>query len=79
MTRRGRKHEIDVKENGGIVNFENQIEVKALPPAVTAAVRAKYPQCRIKEAMETMVIKNNKDTLEEFEVLIETADKKESS
>jgi hypothetical protein len=77
MTRRGRKHEMDLKEDGSIVNFENQIAIKALPAAVTAAVRAKYPNCTIKEAMEVMVIKGNKDTLQEYEVLIETSEKKE--
>lgn len=77
MTRRGRKHEMDVKEDGTIVNFENQIAVSALPAAVAAAVRAMYPKCTIKEAMETMVIKDNKDIVDEYEVLILTAEKKE--
>jgi hypothetical protein len=77
MTRGGRKHEMDLKEDGTIVNFENEISVKALPAAVTAAVKARYPNCPIKEAMEVMVIKDKKDTLDEYEVLIETAEKKE--
>jgi hypothetical protein len=77
MTRGGRKHEMDLKEDGTIVNFENEISVKALPAAVTAAVKARYPNCTIKEAMEVMVIKDKKDTLDEYEVLIETAEKKE--
>lgn len=77
MTREGRKHEIDVEENGTIVNFENQVAVKDLPAAVTSAVKAKYPNSTIKEAMEVMVIKDKKDTVEEYEVIIETADKKE--
>jgi uncharacterized membrane protein YkoI len=77
MKKEGRKHEMDVKEDGTIVNFENEIAVKDLPAAVTNAVRAKYPNRTIKEAMEVMVIKDKKDLLEEYEVLIETADKKD--
>jgi Putative beta-lactamase-inhibitor-like, PepSY-like len=77
MTRRGKKHEMDVKEDGVIVNFENQIAVSALPAAVAAAVKTRYPKCTIKEAMEVMVIKGNKDVVDEYEVLIETAEKKE--
>jgi Putative beta-lactamase-inhibitor-like, PepSY-like len=77
MTRRGKKHEMDVKEDGVIVNFENQITVNALPAAVAAAVKARYPKCTIKEAMEVMVIKGHKDVVDEYEVLIETVEKKE--
>lgn len=67
---------MDVKEDGTIVNFENQLALKALPAAVTAAVKARYPGCTIKEAMEVMVIKNNKDVVDEYEVVIDTAEKK---
>lgn len=77
MTKDGKKHEIDVEENGVIVNFENQIAPQDLPAAVTAAVKAKYPNCTIKEVMEVMVIKDTKDTLDEYEVIIDTADKKD--
>jgi uncharacterized membrane protein YkoI len=77
MTKDGRKHEIDVKEDGSIVNFENQIDVKKLPEAVTSAVKTKYPNCTIKEAMEVVVIKDKKDVVEEYEVIIDTAEKKD--
>jgi Putative beta-lactamase-inhibitor-like, PepSY-like len=77
MTQGGRKHEMDVTEEGVIVNFENEIAVKDLPPAVMRAVQAKYPKCTFKEAMEVLVIKDQKDVLDEYEVLIVTANKKE--
>ncbi len=77
MTWQGKKHEMDLQEDGTIVNFENEIAVTALPAAVTAAVRARYPGGTIKEAMEVMVIRDGKDILEEYEVLLETAGKKE--
>jgi len=77
MKKEGRKHEMDVKEDGTIVNFENEIAVKDLPAAVTNAVKAKYPNYTINEAMEVMMVKEKKNVLEEYELLIETADKKE--
>jgi hypothetical protein len=77
MTKDGKKHELDAREDGTIVNFENEIAVKDLPKAVADAVRAKHPDATITEAMETMVIKEGKDVVDEYEVLIVTADKKE--
>ena len=77
MTRGGRKHEMDVREDGSIVNFENEIAIKDLPRAVAAGITARYPKCTFKEAMEVMEIKNGKDTIVEYEVLIVTADKKD--
>jgi uncharacterized membrane protein YkoI len=76
MTKSGRKHEMDVREDGSIVNFENEIAVKDLPRSVTAAVAARYPKCTLTEAMQVMVTKDGKDIVDEYEVLIVTADKK---
>ena len=77
MTRAGRKHEADLKADGTIVNFENEVAVADLPAAVAGAVKAKHPGCTIKEAMAVMVIRNKKDVLDEYEVVIVAADKKE--
>lgn len=77
MKKNGRKNEMDVRQDGTIVNFENEIMVKGMPAVVANAVKTKYPNCTIKEAMEVMMVKDTKDVLEEYEVLIETADKKE--
>src|SRR5262245_17396005 len=77
MTRNGRKHEMDCKEDGTIVNFENEVAPKDLPKAVSDAVKAKYPGATIRSCMEVMITKDNKDVVEEYEIQIETADKKE--
>ena len=77
MTRNGRKHEMDCKEDGTIVNFENEVAPKDLPKAVSDAVKAKYPGAMIRSCMEVMITKDNKDVVEEYEIQIETADKKE--
>src|SRR4051794_24990274 len=49
MTVGGKKHEMDSKEDGTIVDIQNEIAVKDLPAAVTSAIKAKYPNCTIKE------------------------------
>jgi hypothetical protein len=77
MTQDGKKREADIKEDGSIVNFENEIAVKDLPKAVADAVKAKHPDGKIKEAMETLVIKDGKDVVDEYEVLVVTGDNKE--
>jgi len=77
MTKDGKKHEMDCKEDGTIVNFENEIAAKDLPKAVTDAVKAKYPNSMIKVVMEVIGVKDKKEALEEYEVIIDTADKKD--
>ena len=77
MTQDGKKREADIKEDGSIVNFENEIAIKDLPKAVADAVKAKHPDATIKEAMETLVIKEGKDVVDEYEVLLVTGDNKE--
>ena len=77
MTKDGKKHEMDCKEDGVIVNFENEIAAKDLPKAVTDAVKAKYPNSTIKVVMEVIGVKDKKEALEEYEVIIDSADKKD--
>src|SRR5262245_47395506 len=57
MTKEGRKHEIDLQEDGTVVNIEHQIDAKDLPAAITAAVKAKYAGSTIKEVMQINVLK----------------------
>ncbi|HZD04395.1 MAG TPA: PepSY domain-containing protein [Longimicrobiales bacterium] len=77
MTRAGRKHEMDAREDGSIVNFENQIQEGALPAAVTAALQEEHPGSTIVEAMETMVVEDGEDVLQEYEVTVRTAEGRE--
>jgi len=77
MTVGAKKHEMDCKEDGTLVDIQNEIEVSKLPAAVTRAIKAKHPSCTIKEAGEILVVKDKKETLDHFEVLIDTPDKKD--
>jgi len=77
MTKDGKKHEMDCKEDGTLVDIQNEIAVKDLPPAAVTGIKSKYPNCTIKEVGEILVVKDKKETRDHFEVLIDTADKKE--
>ena len=77
MTVGAKKHEMDCKEDGTLVDIQNEIEVSALPAAATSAIKAKYPGCTIKEVGEILVVKDKKETRDHFEVIIDTPDKKD--
>ncbi len=78
MTVGGKKHEMDCKEDGTIVDIQNEIDPKDLPAAALNAIKAKYPGSTIKEVGEILVVKDKKESRDHFEVIIETADKKET-
>lgn len=72
----GRKFEADIKEDGTIHNWEQETAAKQLPRAVRKAVRTKYPKSTPKEIMVVTAVKDGKDALEGYEIVLETADKK---
>ena len=77
FTQNSRKFEADISEDGTILNWEEAISPKALPKAVRKTVDTKYPKATIKEAMQISTVKNKKSTLEGYEIVLVTADKKE--
>ena len=73
----GRKFEADIKEDGTIHNWEKEISVKDLPEIVREAVEAKYPKAALKEIMAITAVTDGKEALEGYEILLETAGKRE--
>jgi len=73
----GRKGEADIKADGTILNFEKEMAAKDLPKAVTAAVEKKYPKSVLKEIMEITEVKDKVEKLHGYEIVLETAAKKE--
>jgi len=71
------KHEADLFEDGTLHNWEKEIAVKDLPDAVKKAADKKYPKATVKEAMQVTGVKDKKEALDGYEVLLVTADKKE--
>jgi len=72
-----RKFEADIKEDGTILNFEEEVPAKDLPAAVKKAVGRRYPKAKLKEIMKITEIKDRKETRGGYEIVLETADKKE--
>src|SRR6266704_908482 len=70
----GRKYEMDVKEDGTVMEIEK--EIKAPPAAVSKAIQSKYPGATIKEVMEKNTVKGKQETPDSYEVTITTADGK---
>lgn len=72
------KKNIDVTltSEGVIVLIEKEIDRKVLPKAVAAAIDAKYPDATYKICEEIIPVKDGKETLESYEVLLETKEKK---
>src|SRR5262245_3497975 len=65
----GRKYEMDIKEDGTIIEIEK--EIKNPPEAVTKAVKRKYPKATIKEIMEVNKVTGKEEKPEKYEVTIE--------
>jgi uncharacterized membrane protein YkoI len=72
----GRKYEMDIKEDGTIMEIEKEIALKDVPKTITQAVQTKYADAVIKEVMEVNKVKDKKETPIHYEVTIQTADKK---
>lgn len=73
----GQKFEADIKEDGTIYNWEREISIEDLPETVKKAVEAKYPQSALKEIMAITAVTDGKEELEGYEIILETARKKE--
>jgi uncharacterized membrane protein YkoI len=77
LKHQGRKYEMDIEENGTILEIEKEVAAKDVPAAVTKAVMDKYPKATIKEVMEVNKVKGKQETPDHYEVTLVTADKKE--
>jgi uncharacterized membrane protein YkoI len=74
---RGRKYEADIAEDGAIQNWEKEMAVGDVPAVVRKAVDAKYRKATLKAAMAITDVKDGKDVPAGYEIILETADRKE--
>jgi hypothetical protein len=72
FTFKGKKYEMDVKEDGTVLEIEKEVASKDLPAAVAKAVKDKFPKATVKEAMEVNLVDGKKLTLDHYEIIIET-------
>jgi len=73
LTQKGLKYEMDVKEDGTILEIEKEIKNPA--EAVTKAVKQKYPDAQIKIVMEVNKVEGTKETPQNYEVTLTTGGK----
>lgn len=71
----GRKYEMDIKEDGTIVEIEKEVASKDVPEVITKAVKGKFPTATIKEVMEVNKVTGKKEKPIHYEVTIETGGK----
>lgn len=76
LKHKGRNYEMDIKEDGTILEISKEVASKDVPKAITKAVMAKYPKATIKEVMEVNKVKGKEETPIHYEVTIEMADRK---
>jgi uncharacterized membrane protein YkoI len=72
LTHDGRKYEMDIHEDGTVIEIEKEVAPKDLPEAVTKALKAKFPKATIKEVMEVNKVKDKKETPDHYEVILQT-------
>lgn len=77
MTRAGKKHEMDCQEDGTLIDLQNEVPSGELPFGAADAIKKKHPGSTIKEVGEILIAKDGKEIKDHFEVIIETAEKKE--
>src|SRR5690242_2166740 len=71
LKQKGRKYEMDVKEDGTVLEIEKEINAKDVPAAVTKAVRDKFPHATVKEVMEKDKVEGKEEKPTGYEVTIE--------
>ena len=75
LKQKGLTIDIMFSEKGVMELIEKQIPLKSIPAAISGAVSKKYPKSTIKLAEELYKVADGKQTLDMYEVLIQTADK----
>src|SRR5262249_61964657 len=68
----GRKYEMDIQEDGTVIEIEKEIALKDVPKAITDAIEAKYPKSTVKEVMEVNKVKGKEEKPDHYEVTLKT-------
>lgn len=73
----GQNIDVILSAEGSIQTIEKEIAVKDLPKVVAEALAAKYPKAICKKYEEVYKVKDGKEALEYYEVLLDTENKKD--
>ena len=73
----GKKIDVTLTPEGVITTIEQQIDAKDLPKPVSEALEKKYPKATYKIVEAVYAVKDGKESLDFYEALLVTAEKKE--
>src|SRR5262249_39130788 len=68
---KGKKYEMDIKEDGTVLEIEKEVAPKDVPEAVSKALKAKYPKATVKEVMEVNLVNGKDLKLDHYEVILD--------
>src|SRR5262249_1379676 len=77
LTLKGRKYEMDIQDDGTVLEVEKEVKGDEVPEGGTKALKAKYPKAKVKVIMEVNKVKDKKEVPDHYEVTLETEGKKE--
>ncbi len=77
LSEKGRAIDVKVDEEGDIEEVERSIDLQELPGIVKVALQRKYPKCTFKSAEMISEGEDGELEFQGYEVILETADKKE--
>ncbi len=77
LSEKGKTIDVTVDEEGDIEEVERSIELKELPRLVADALARKFPKSTLKSAEAIYEVEDGEMEFEGYEVILETADKKE--
>jgi hypothetical protein len=72
----GLNADVNLTAAGAITGMEKQVAEADLPKAIAAAVKAKHPKGTVKLCEEVIAVKDGKEEIEYYEVVVETPEKK---
>ena len=75
LKHKGRKYEMDIAEDGTLIEIEKEVAAKDVPEKVTKAIKDKYPTATVKEVMEVNKVTGKEEKPMHYEVTIETGGK----
>ena len=77
FTQQGHKLEADIRADGSVSNWENEVQLQDVPDAVRQTINTRFPGATVRTILASNAVRDGKDELEGYEVVLATKDGKE--
>ena len=77
FTQQGHKLEADIRADGSLHNWESEVQLQDVPAAVRQTIHTKFPGATVRAILAVNAVRDGKDELEGYEVVLATKDGKE--